>query len=82
MEKRLPPSFMLFSFYIFFFFSTYSVFLFCSFLNPSSLQALHINLHVTSVFHFNPVKFTVVPVSFSGLSDYLRREAWLAGTAK
>lgn len=45
----------------------------CCFLNPSSLKALHESVHVTSVFHSNPVKFTIVLFSHNRLLNYLRR---------
>lgn len=79
MEKFLPPSFLLFAFYIFLHvFSIFSVF--CSFNNPS-LSATQINLHVTSVIRSNPVKLTVVTVNCTELTDFLKRET-LAGTVK
>lgn len=79
MEKLLHPSFLLFSFYIFL--HVFSIFLFCSFNNPSP-SASQINRHVTSVSHSNPVKLTVVTVSYTELTNFLKRETWLAGTAK
>lgn len=67
-KETLPPNFLLFSFYALFF-----PFLFCCFHNPSSLKTLHVSLHVTSVFPFNPVKFTVVLFSHNRLLKYPRR---------
>lgn len=64
-KKNSAPSFLLFSFYIFFFFTTYSVFVLL--LSQSHSLASNINLHVTSDIHVNPVNLTVVPVSYSWL---------------